>query len=139
MNAIDRQSFRLSHDQARQLATAAVWRAPEGWAVEIKPPKRTLDANAKFHAMLADIVKSGFEHGGHRYDTEDLKTLFVSSWMIQTGRRSEIVKGFDGEMVQLRRSTTTFSKQEMGELIDLVEAFAAQRGIRLSGPAYDQH
>lgn len=130
--------FRLADKAVRMHASAAVWEAPDGWTVEIKPPKRTLDANAKFHAMLADIVKSGFEHGGRHYDIEDLKTLFVSSWLIQTGRRSEIVKGFDGEMVQLRRSTTTFSRQEMGELIDLVEAFAAQHGIRLSGPEYDR-
>lgn len=130
--------FRLANKAVRMHASAAIWEAPEGWTMELKPPKRTLDANAKFHAMLADIVKAGFEHNGHRYDIEDLKTLFVSSWMIQTGRRSDIVKGFDGEMVQLRRSTTTFSRQEMGELIDLVEAFAAQRGIRLSGPEYDR-
>lgn len=135
MNAINRLRFRLVHDRARELATAAVWRAPEGMVVEIKPATRTLDQSAKFHAMLADIVKSGFTHEGRRFDTEDLKTMFVSAWLIETGRRSDVVKGFAGEPVQLRRSTTTFSKAEMGELIDLVETFAAERGIALRGMA----
>lgn len=131
MNAINRQRFVLAHDRARELATAAVWRAPEGMVVEIKPAGRSLDQSARFHAMLSDIVKSGFTHDGRRFDVEDLKTMFVSAWMIETGRRSDVVPGFSGEPVQLRRSTTTFSKEEMGELMDLVEAFAAQRGILL--------
>lgn len=131
MNAITRQRFILAHDRARELATSAVWRAPDRMMVEIKPVTRTLDQSARFHAMLTDIVKSGFTHDGRQFDVEDLKTLFVSAWMIETGRRSDVVKGFAGEPVQLRRSTTTFSKEEMGELMDLVEAFAAERGIPL--------
>lgn len=131
MNAITRQRFILAHDRARELATSAVWRAPDRMMVEIKPVTRTLDQSARFHAMLTDIVKSGFTHDGRRFDVEDLKTLFVSAWMIETGRRSDVVKGFSGEAVQLRRSTTTFTKEEMGELMDLVEAFAAERGIPL--------
>lgn len=134
MNAINRQRFVLAHDQARALATDAVRRAPGGMVVEIKPPARSLDQSARFHAMLTDIVKSGFTHEGRRFDVEDLKTMFVSAWLIETGRRSDVVKGFAGEPVQLRRSTTTFSKEEMGELMDLVEAFAAQHFIRLRTP-----
>lgn len=129
--------IKLTSDTARAAALMAVTRAPDGFVCKIEAPKRTLDANAKFHAMLADIVKAGFKHDDHAYDIDDLKTLFVSSWMIQTGRRSQIVKGFEGEAVQLRRSTTTFSKQEMGELIELVEAFCAQHGIKLRAVEYD--
>lgn len=135
MNMIERLRFRLVHPRARELALEAVRRAPEGVVVEVKPAARTLDQSAKFHAMLADIVKSGFTHDGRRFDVEDLKTLFVSAWMIETGRHSDVVKGLAGESVQLRRSTTTFTKAEMGELIDLVEAFAAQHGIVLRAAA----
>lgn len=125
-------SFRLVHDQARQLATAAVWRAPEGWFVRITPPTRSLEANARFHAMLSDIVKSGWKHEGRKFDVDELKVLFVSAWMHETGRTSDVVRGFNGEAVQLRRSTTTFTREEMGELMDLVETFAAQHSIKLS-------
>ncbi len=125
-------SFRLVHDQARQLATAAIWRAPEGWHVRIVPPTRSLEQNARLHAMLSAIAKSGFTHEGRQFDIDDLRTLFVTAWMDEKKMGSDVVLGFHGKPVQLRRSTTTFSKEELGELIDLVEAFAAQRGIQLS-------
>jgi hypothetical protein len=121
----------MANRAVRDRAKAVIDALPEGWLVRFSPPTRTLDQSAKFHAMLADIVKAGFQHDGRQFDLEDLKTLMVSAWMIETGRRSDVVKGFAGEAVQLRRSTTTFSRQEMGELIDMVEAFAAQHGIRL--------
>lgn len=126
-----RPSFKLVHEQARVLAMAAIMKAPEGWHVTIRPPTRTLDANARFHAMLTAIVKSGYALEGRKFDVDDLKTLFVSAWLHEKKLPSDVVRGFNGEPVQLRRSTTTFSKEEMGELMDLVEAFAAERGIDL--------
>lgn len=128
--------FRLAHDQARQLATAAVWRAPEGWTVDIKPPRRSLDQNAAFHAMLTEISKSGVAVCGEAgRDTEDLKTIFVSLWMRLKERPSAEVTGLDGEPVQLRRSTTTFSKSEMSELIECTAWWASSHGIVFKDPA----
>lgn len=124
-------AFRLVHRAARLGAMAAVMEAPEGWWVRIVPPKRSLDANARFHAMLNEIEKSGFTHNARKFDTEDLKTLFVTAWMEETGRPSDVVMGFHGKPVQLRRSTTTFSPTEMGELMIIVEKFCAERGITL--------
>lgn len=125
--------LRLANADVRERAKRFIDLLPEGWLVRFSPPTRTPDQSARFHAMLGDIVKSGFTHEGRTFDIEDLKTMFVSAWMIDTNRRSDVVKGFSGEPVQLRRSTTTFTKAEMRELIDLVEAFAGQRGIPLRG------
>lgn len=122
---------RLANEEFRQRLHRIIDSLPIGWVVRFSPATRTLDQSARFHAMLGDIVRSGFQHDGRRFDTDDLKTMFVSAWLIETGRRSDVVKGFAGEPVQLRRSTTTFTKSEMGELMDLVEAFAAERGIHL--------
>jgi hypothetical protein len=124
---------RLASEDFRARLHRIIDALPIGWVVRFSPPTRSLEQSARFHAMLGDIVRSGFEHEGRRFDAEDLKTMFVSAWLIETGRRSDVVKGFAGEPVQLRRSTTTFTKQEMGELIDLVEAFAGERGITLRG------
>lgn len=133
MNAVDRQRYRLVHDQARQLATAAVWRAPDGWQVEIKPPTRSLDANAKLHAMLSDIAASGFEWGGCRRTVDELKVLFVSAHAIETGRAQEVVRGFEDEPVALRESTAAMSKERLGSLLDYISAWCANHGIRLRG------
>lgn len=133
MSALDRTRFRLVHDQTRQLAQSAIQNAPDGWTVTIKPPGRSLDQNARLHAMLSDIAASGFEWAGCQRTVDELKTLFVSAWMIETGRTSEVVRGFNDEPVQMRRSTAAMSREELGELMDMIEAFCAQRGIRLSG------
>lgn len=127
--------LRLANETVRALAHRVIDALPDGFIVRFSAPTRTLEQSAKFHAILSDIVKSGFKHEGRQYDTEDLKALFVSAWMIETGRRSDIVRGFEGEVVQLRRSTTTFSKEEMGQLIELAEAFCAEHGIPLEGSA----
>jgi hypothetical protein len=131
MSAAPFPPFRLVNDDVRKRATAAVWRAPEGWYCRITPPTRTLDQNALLHARLADIVKSDKGYPGLTLD--DHKVLFMSAWMIEAGKHSEVVKGIHGEAVQLRRSTTTLSKSEFSELMIIIERYCAERGIKLRG------
>lgn len=131
MNAPDRQTFRLVHKAARANALYAVSAAPDGYVVTVRPAGRSLDQNARLHAMLADAVAGGIAtDDGRRLDLDDAKTAFVSAWMIENGMASDIV-AFNGRPVQLRRSTTTFSKAELGSLMDFIEAECAQRGIPL--------
>lgn len=128
--------FRLANDAVRAACMLAVMRAPEGWHCIIRPPTRTLDQNARLHAILADIAKSGkIHHEGRRFTVDDLKTLFVSAWMIENEMPSDIVPGFNGEAVQLRRSTTTFTKAELSSLMDYIESECARRGIPLTNRA----
>jgi ribonuclease PH len=127
MSAPDRRTFVLRSREDRTAASSAVAHALRGYVVTIRPPSRTLDQNARLHAMLSDIAASGHEFNGRRFTVDELKTLFVSAWMIEHETPSDIVTGFNGEAVQLRRSTTTFSKEELGSLMDLIEAFCAQQ------------
>lgn len=127
----ERQTFRLVHSPARKAAAEAVARAPEGYVCEVRPPKRSVDQNARFYALLGDIAKSGAEVAGKPRDVDDLKVLFVSAWRIATKQPGEVAMGLEGEPVQLRRSTTSLSVKEMGELMEYVESWAAQRGIAL--------
>ena len=127
----EKQRFRLAHDQARQLATAAIWRAPEGWHVEIKPPTRSLDQNAKFHALCSDIAKAGIEWAGEKRTAEEWKALLVSAHAAATQSGFDLVRGLEGEMVQLRESTAQMTKARSSSLIEYCIAWAAQRGIAL--------
>lgn len=136
MNAIIRHprqnTFRLVHEDARTMALKAILTAPDGYVATVKPPNRSLDQNARLHALLADISASKVEVCGEAArSVDDLKTIFVSAWMIETERSSDMVRGLHDEPVQLRRSTTTFSKAEMSELIEMVTAWAVQHGIRV--------
>lgn len=125
--------FRLVHDRARELATAAVWRADSGMVVEIKPASRSLDQNALLHALVAEAVKNGLsDDSGRRLTEEEAKVAFVSAWMIEEGHGSDIV-AFSGHPVQLRRSTTTLTKAEFSSLVEFIQAACALRGITLRG------
>lgn len=124
--------FVLNNGYARREATRAIAVAHEGMVVEVREPRRTLDQNARLHAMLGDIVKSGYAHQGRKFDTEELKTLFVTEWMSETGQPSDIVPSLYGNsFVQLRRSTTKMSPKEIGEVMIIVERFCGENGIVL--------
>ncbi len=131
MSATDRLTFELETKEDRAAAVSAVSRALKGYVVVIRPAGRTLDQNARLHAMIAAAVKGGFStDGGRRLDEEDAKTAFVSGWMIDNGEESDMVV-FNKRPVQLRRSTRKFTKAELTSLMDFIEAECAQRGIDL--------
>lgn len=129
----DRQTFRLVHDAARNGACAAVKAAPQGHVVTIRPANRSLEQNNRLHALLSDIAKSRkmVLAGRAIDDLDDLKCLFVSAWRMETGQPSEAVEGLWGEVVQLRRSTASMSKEELAELMAMIEVWAAQHGVEL--------
>lgn len=133
MTASDRLTFELETREDRARAVEAVSRALKGYVVVIRPKGRTLDQNARLHAMIAEAVKGGLEtDAGRRLDEEDAKTAFVTAWMIENGMPSDIVV-FNKRPVQLRRSTKKFDKKELSSLMDFIEAECATRGIQIKG------
>lgn len=128
---MDKQRFRLAHDQARVSAMAAIMKAPEGWVVELKPATRSLDQNAKFHALCSDIAKAGIEWAGSKRTAEEWKALLVSAHAAATQSGFDLVQGLEGEMVQLRESTAAMTKARSSSLIEYCIAWASQRGIEL--------
>lgn len=131
----DRRTFRLSDDGLRKWVASFIATAPLGCFVEVRPAVRSDPQNKRLHAMIAEAVAKGFEVGGRRFTTDEAKTLFVSGWMLENGHGSDIVKGLHDEPVQLRRSTTTFSKAELTSLMDYIDAECAERGFPLSDEA----
>jgi len=134
MNAPDRQTFRLVHKNARALALYAVSAAPDGYVVTVRPPGRSLDQNAKFHALCEDIARSGYEWDGCRRTAEEWKVLLITAHSVATGRAVEIVPNLeDGSPVQLRESSAGMSKERGSSLIEYVLAWCAAHGIKLRG------
>lgn len=122
-----KQLFVLSHDVARQRAIEAVKQAPAGFSVSVSEPKRSLEANAKMWAMLADIA-SQVEWYGKRLTPEDWKHVFSASL-----KKLQVVPNLDGTgFVALGLSTSRMSVREMSELIELMAAFGAERGVNFA-------
>lgn len=131
MSIPERRRYVIRNDKLRDWLASFIMHAPLGTAVEFGPPGRSLAQNARLHAMIADAVAGGIAtDDGRRLDLDDAKTAFVTGWMIENGMASDIVL-FNGRPVQLRRSTKTFDKGELGSLMDYIEAECAQRGIKL--------
>ena len=124
--------FIMAHATARANAVQAVREAPEGHAVTIAPASRTLDQNAKFHALCSDIAKSGAQWAGKARDTASWKVLLVSGHAVATKEGSEIVPGLEHEFVNIRESTALMSKRRGASLIEYALAFCAMNEIRVT-------
>ena len=125
--------LKITGDAARAAACRRVMAAPVGHIVRITPQTRSLDQNAKLHAILTDISRQANYLGAQR-DLEFWKGLFVSGWQIATGERPEIVPGLEGEFINIRESTTTLGIKRMASLIEYVTAWAVSSGVRLTEP-----
>jgi hypothetical protein len=111
---------RAARDQAMRWLTIA----PEGTRLEFKKPRRSLDQNSLMWARLTDIAMQ-VDWYGQKLSTEDWKDVFTASL-----RKARVVPGIDpGTYVPLGMRTSDMSKEEMGDLLDLIDAFAAERGV----------
>ena len=129
--------------QAHKALTAVLWPLIKSHllcgggalVVTVKPETRSLDQNAKFHAIVADIAKSGIQWAGKPRSEADWKTLLVSGHAVATKESGEIVPGIECEFVSLRESTAAMSRARGSSLIEYSQAFAVMRGVTLSGRA----
>lgn len=127
----NRRPFFLVHEQARLSAAAFCMEAPTGWMVVFSEPTRTGEQNAKFHAIVGDIAKSGHKWAGKARTAAEWKVLLVSGHATATNIGSEIVPGLEGEFVNIRESTALMSKSRGASLIEYALAFCANEGIKL--------
>ncbi|WDG52476.1 recombination protein NinB [Pseudomonas chlororaphis] len=106
-------------------------------AVEIivRPVKsrRTLEQNAKLWAMLGDISRQvDWPVNGvmQRLDSEDWKALMTAA------ARQEIrmAQGINGGVVMLGESTKRMTVAELGDVIECMYAFGADKGVIWSEP-----
>lgn len=114
---------------ARKRCLDAVANAPDGMVVTISEPTRTLEQNAKFHAICADLQSSGLEWAGKKRSAAEWKVLLVSGHSIATKEGADMVPGLENEFVNLRESTARMNKNRLASLIEYAEAFCASNGV----------
>lgn len=137
---MDRLTLALSDPvQAHKALTLAVWPlvkasliAGRRMTVEVKPETRSLQANARMWAMLAEISKQVDWHG-RRLTATAWKHVFTAALTKQ-----DVVPGIDGGFVVLGKETSKMTRAEMSELQELMEAFGAQQGVKFSAPMYTE-
>jgi NinB protein len=114
----------------RERASRWIAQAPAGTRVELKAAKRSLDQNSKLWASLTDVATQLPWHG-QKLRPDDWKLVFMDALK----RELRVVPNIDGNgFVNLGRSSSDLSKQEMSELIELILAFGAQHGVVFHDP-----
>lgn len=101
-----------------------------GTVIEFRKARRSADQNALLWAMLTDVSKQ-MEWYGQKLTAEDWKDVFTASL-----RKSRVIPGIEaGSFVVLGMRTSDMTKDEFSNLIELIHAFAAERGVVFSGEA----
>lgn len=95
-----------------------------GTIVEFRKATRSNTQNALLWARLTEIAAK-VEWYGRYLSQEDWKNIFTASL-----RRAEVVPGIDpGTVVVLGQRTSKMTIPEMTDLLHLIDAFAAERGV----------
>ena len=97
-----------------------------GTLVEFKSARRNLEQNSLMWVLLGEISKQ-VDWYGHKLSSEDWKDIFTASL-----RKCRTVPGLDyGTVVPLGMRTSDMTKAEFSDLLELIFAFGAERGLML--------
>lgn len=122
-----RKVFILAHQGARDRACQAVREAPEGYAVAISEPTRSLDQNAAQWPYLAGFAqqKQLCINGVMEWATdEDWKDVLTGCW------KGEMrMAAFDGRVIMLPQRTSKMGKKVFSSWMEFLVAMAAQSGV----------
>lgn len=120
-----RATLVLVSPEIRQRAAHWAAKLPEGTRIDFKAPKRSLPQNDRMWAMLTEVSAQLPWHG-IKLSADDWKLIFLDALK----RELRMVPNLDGTgFVNLGRSSSDLSKEEMTDLIDLIHAFGANHGV----------
>lgn len=112
----------------RERAHQLVEKCPYGARIEFKAAKRTLPQNDKMWACLTDVARQVKWHG-LTLTPDDWKLIFLDGLK----KELKIVPNIDGTgFVNIGRSSSKLTKQEMADLIELILMFGANHEVNWS-------
>ncbi len=125
----------LDSPMARSRAASWVMKAPAGTRCEFKASKRSLPQNDRMWAMLTDVARQLPWHG-LTLKPDDWKLIFLDALK----RELRAVPNLDGTgFVNIGRSSSDITQQEMTDLIELIFAFGAKHGVVFADDQETRH
>jgi hypothetical protein len=117
---------------ARERFKRIVDQAPEGYVAEVREPRRSLSQNDRMWAMLTDV--SVAMPLGRRHTPDDWKAIAMNacSW------ECAFLEGLDGRPFPVGFRSSKLTKSQMSTLIDWLQAFGDEHGVRWSDEAKEQ-
>lgn len=92
---------------------------------------RSTDQNSRLWATLKD-VSDQVNWYGQFLTPEDWKHVFSAAL-----EKQKLVPGIDGGFVMCGISTSKMSKQKFSDLLEIINAFGAEQGVKWSDPALE--
>lgn len=123
------QTVSLTSWNQRRIAHDLIDAAPAGAVVNVKKATRTLDQNALMWVLLSKISRAKPE--GRLHTPEIWKALFMSA----CGHQVQFVNGLDGLPFPVGFRSSKLDKDQMGELLECIQEYAARHGVNLSDEA----
>ncbi len=118
-------TFRPRFKSAWEFA-ASMFKA--GLTVEVivreRKSQRTSEQNKKLNAMCGDLAEQVLWHG-QALGRDDWRHMFVAAYR----KEQRIVPGINGGFVVLGASSRKLSVAECGDVIEMLNAFGAERGV----------
>ena len=128
-------TLHLREPVAAYRAFNALWQSIKGsllsgqsLELEIRPARRSTEANSRMWAMLNEVSQQVDWHG-NRLTPDEWKDVFTSAL-----KRQKVVPGIDGGFVVIGARTSRMSSAEISELMELMSAFGAERGVEFREP-----
>ena len=119
--------WKLTGEVAKKAACREILAAPEGYIVTLAEPTRTLDQNSLLWPLLTEVSKQ-VDWYGNKLTADEWKDVFSAAL-----KKQKVVPGLDGGFVVCGQSTSRMSKREFSDLVELIYAFGAERGVVFSG------
>ena len=121
--------WKLTGEVAKKAACREILAAPEGYVVTLAEPNRTLDQNSLLWPLLTEVSKQ-VDWYGNKLTADEWKDVFSAAL-----KKQKVVPGLDGGFVVCGQSTSRMSKREFSDLVELIYAFGAERGVVFYGQA----
>lgn len=115
--------------QDREKLCKWVMASPDLTRVTFAKPRRSLPQNDKFWAMLTELAEQKPVHCGLPMDPVKWKAVMMQA----LGAEMVMMPTLDGQnWFPLGLRSSELSREEMGSLIDYIEAWGAQNGVTFS-------
>ena len=138
-----KSTYYLVNDKVRDNCIAAIHALgvdrDKPFRVSFSEPKRSVAQSDKMWAALDDFAKQATLYG-QRYSKDDWKLIFMHA----LGRELRMAPALDGKgFVPIGTSSSKLSIRNMSDLIELIHAEGAARGVvfkdqRMEGMDYDR-
>ena len=120
---MNKRIWKLTGEVAKKAACREILAAPEGYVVTLAEPTRTIDQNSLLWPLLNEVSKQ-VDWYGNKLTADEWKDVFSAAL-----KKQKVVPGLEGGFVVCGQSTSRMSKREFSDLVELIYAFGAERGV----------